>query len=153
MRGAVHTAVATASFDKVRLSADSTYPGAVVNVTFSLREVRHALSFAQAPAVGSQEIALFFNEPGAPVMVSTTAAVARPFTLDLVVATMEQPVLPAPGSPLTQMQDKGLAGGGGGGGAAAGGGGFAATSAPLHGGGGGGGGGGGDDDDDAGHGY
>jgi hypothetical protein len=96
------------------------------------------LAFCQHPSVASQELAVFFNTPGAPIMVSSTYTVRRPFNLDLVVATVERDALPAAGSPLTQMQEKVAAetgvpvvGAGGGAGAGAG------SGAALRGGGGG----------------
>jgi hypothetical protein len=81
---------------------------------------QHLLSFATAPATDVRELALFFNEPGAPILISTASSAApggvpapggRPFAVELVVATLDTSMPPAPGSPLTQMAARAFPGG------------------------------------------
>jgi hypothetical protein len=124
VRGAVHTAVSLelSSFDKAVIAVPQSAPavpsqpgagggtqpaqapvlgGAVpTNITFSMRELKHLLSFAQAAGVSSEEVALLFNSPSQPMFASTRGVVRRSFHADLVVATLEQQVLPAEGSQL-----------------------------------------------------
>ena len=121
VRGAVHTSIAMEVnvFERILLTlenySNSSQPNLVsnidtlitpINVTFSLRELKHIVNFAQQPAVDCLELAIFFNEPGAPIMFSTSYSATRSFVVDLVVATMEQPVLPSPGSPIHLLATK-----------------------------------------------
>ena len=76
------------------------YLAAPSNVTFSVRELKHLLAFAQSSGVASEELAMYFSAPGDPVLFSTSGVVKRPFHASLIVASLEQPVQPAPGSPL-----------------------------------------------------
>jgi len=84
----------------------------------------------EAPVVAAEEVAIFFHCPGQPVLFSSLGATARPFRVDLVLATLETPVLPAPSSTLATLLAAPEAGagegaGGAGAGAGAGGGGAA----------------------------
>ena len=58
------------------------------------------LAFAESAPVNSEEFAVYFHSPGLPVLFSTAAVVQRAFRGDLVLATVESPVLPAPSSML-----------------------------------------------------
>jgi hypothetical protein len=110
VRGAVHTSVAleTSTFDKFVISlsqpsATGTSQGAPLNVTFSVREVRYLISFAKTPGIESEELAVYFDDPGSPVLFSTRGVVHKNFRADLIVATLEQSVQPAAGSPLANI--------------------------------------------------
>ncbi len=135
VRGAVHTSIAMEvnAFERILLTLENntnnenntTMDGTTglhgnstgsaidtlispINITFSLRELKHIVNFAQQPVVDCLEFAVFFNEPSAPIMFSTVynTASTRSYMLDLVVATMEQPVLPLPGSPIHLLANK-----------------------------------------------
>lgn len=109
VRGAVHTSVAleTSVFDKFVISmsqsAVESQPMQPLNVTFSVREVRHLIAFAKTSGIDSEELAVFFDEPGSPVLFSTRGVVQKNFRADLIVATLEQSVQPATGSPLAVL--------------------------------------------------
>jgi hypothetical protein len=109
VRGAVHTSVAleTSVFDKfvISLSQTSVESQQVMplNVTFSVREVRHLISFSKTAGIDSEELAVFFDDPGSPVLFSTRGVVHKTFKADLIVATLEQSVQPATGSPLAVL--------------------------------------------------
>jgi hypothetical protein len=109
VRGAVHTSVAleTSVFDKFVISmsqsAVESQPMQPLNVTFSVREVRHLIAFAKTSGIDSEELAVFFDEPGSPVLFSTRGVVHKNFRADLIVATLEQSVQPATGSPLAVL--------------------------------------------------
>ena len=125
LRGAVHTSVSLeiTAFDKFLIAAvpapraasqqsRSGGGGGVLatqeaepfatpqNVTFSVRELKHLLAFVQSSSVDGQELAMFFSSPGDPVLFSTQGVQKRSFHAMLIVASLEQPVQPAPGSPL-----------------------------------------------------
>jgi cell cycle checkpoint control protein RAD9A len=119
MRGAVHTSVAIeiTAFDKFLISAAppppsqgpsqhsqqqqaEPYAAAPSNVTFSVKELKHLLAFAQSSGVASEELAMYFSAPGDPVLFSTRGVIKRAFHASLIVASLEQPVQASPGSPL-----------------------------------------------------
>jgi hypothetical protein len=146
VRGPLHTAMAfdSSEFDGVHLDhtlaaerGGGPPPAAgelpLVAVTFVKKELAHMLSFAMSPPVQSDEFAVFFDAPGAPVLFSTHGLKPRPFRAELILATVENTVIaPAPSSVLFAAMAAAAAeaaaavGGGGGGGAVA-----AAARAPA----------------------
>jgi len=119
MRGAVHTSVAIeiTAFDKFLISAAppppsqagasqpsqqqaEPYAAAPSNVTFSVKELKHLLAFAQSSGVASEELAMYFSAPGDPVLFSTRGVIKRAFHASRIVASLEQPVQAAAGSAL-----------------------------------------------------
>ena len=123
VRGAVHTSVAVeiTAFDKFLIAAapapsqappppsqsqsqaaaeQQASAAPPSNVTFSVRELKHLMAFAQSAGVASEELAMYFSSPGDPVLFSTRGVIKRPFHASLIIASLEQHVQPAPGSPL-----------------------------------------------------
>lgn len=64
--------------------------------------------------MNAEELAIFFHCPGQPILFSTHTAKALPFRVDLVLATLEIPVMPAPSSTLAGAFTAGGVGGAGG---------------------------------------
>ena len=76
--------------------------GDVASVTLTIGRIPGSgvCTAAQSAGVASEELAMYFSAPGDPVLFSTSGVVKRPFHASLIVASLEQPVQPAPGSPL-----------------------------------------------------
>ena len=133
LKGPLHTALAfeLAQFEGAHLDHASAgggiarpagpgEPFPLTAVTCGTRELRHLLHFCEAPAVGADELAFYFSTPGNAILFSTQGIRSRPFRVDLILATVEGPVVvPAPSSAMALLLAEALAaaaGGGGGGG-------------------------------------